>query len=207
MAVMMRRSTMDPVPLGEYVPTADQRIVLSGVSWDAFETFLTLRGDQRPRVTYLNGTLELMSPSKDHESIKKRFATVVEAYLNHARITYEGVGSWLLKHAPEEAGLEPDECYILHDITKQRPDLAIEVVWTSGGINKLEVFRRLGIPEVWFWINDTISVHVLTGIAYETRRVSACLPDFDFALVIEMLSLGSLSDVYRVLHARLPIAT
>jgi len=53
---------------------------------------------------------------------------VIEAYLSHLRITYDGVGAWLLKSAPEKAGLEPDECYILHDVTKNTPDLALEVV-------------------------------------------------------------------------------
>jgi hypothetical protein len=30
----------------------------------------------------------------------------------------------------------------------QVPDIAIEVVWTSGGIDKLEVYRGLDVPEV-----------------------------------------------------------
>ncbi|MEG4506483.1 Uma2 family endonuclease [Microcoleus sp. F6_B4] len=34
---------------------------------------------------------------------------------------------------------------------KAIPDLAIEVVFTSGGIDKLQLYKRLGIPEVWFW--------------------------------------------------------
>ena len=202
MAVMTRQTPIDSVPRGEYVPTADRRIVLNGVSWDAFETFLTLRGDARPLVSYLEGTLELMSPSRDHESIKTRFAAIVEAYLNHLGVTYEGVGSWLLKHAPEKAGLEPDECYILHDISKQRPDLAIEVVWTSGGIDKLEIYRRLGVREVWFWIDDRVTVHVLADDRYEAREASEVVPGFDFSLVGEMMELPALSDIHRALRQR-----
>ena len=202
MAVMKTRSIIESVPRGEYVPTADQRIVMSGVSWDAFETFLTLRGTARPLVTYLEGALELMSPSRDHEAIKTRFAEVVQAYMDHAGITYEGVGSWLLKHASREAGLEPDECYILHDVSKLQPDLALEVVWTSGGIDKLEVYRRLGIPEVWFWIEERVTVHVLVGEHYEAREASALLPGFDFAVVGEMMALPALSDVRRALRER-----
>ncbi len=203
MAVVSRRSTIDEVSPGEHVPTADQRIVMRGVSWDAFETFLTMRRDARPRVTYLEGTLELMSPSKDHEIIKKRFAEIVEAYLDHLDIVYEGVGAWLLKHAAAEAGLEPDECYILEDLAKPRPDLALEVVWTSGGIDKLEIYRRLGIGEVWFWIDGTVSVHVLADAGYEARTASACLPGFDFAIVAEMMALPSLSAVRKAIRERL----
>ena len=200
--VHMTRRPIDSVPRGEYVPTADQRIVMSGVTWEAFESFLALRGDARPLVTYLEGTLELMSPSRDHESIRRRLAAIVDEYLDHLGVTYEGVGSWLLKHAPEQVGLEPDECYIVHDVAKQQPDLAIEVVWTSGGINKLEVYRRLGICEVWFWIDDAVTAYVLVNGAYEARTRSALLPDFDFAVVGEMLALPALSDVRRVLRER-----
>ena len=199
MAVMTRHAPISSVPRGEYVPTADQRIVLSGVSWDAFEAFLTLRGNGRPLVTYLEGTLELMSPSRDHESIKKRFAEVVAAYLDHLGATYEGVGSWLLKHA-RHVGVEPDECFVLHDVSKERPDLALEVVWTSGGI-ELEVYRRLGVAEVWFCIDADLG-HVLTDDRYELRATSTLLPGFDFGLVAEMLELPALSDVRRALRQR-----
>ena len=196
--------TYDHVPAGEYVPTADQRIVMCDVTWDAFEAFIAARGESGPRVTYLKGTLELMGPSRDHENIKTRFAAVVEAYLDHLDFEYDGVGSWLLKSRPQEAGVEPDECYVLHDLRKERwPDLAIEVVWTSGGIDKLEVYRRLGIGEVWFWIGGKVTIHVLTPAGYEQRATSTCVPGFDGSLVAELMDLPSLSAVRKALRARL----
>lgn len=195
--------SVDSVPRGEYVPTADHRVVMYGLSWTDFETFLAMRGDSGPRVTYLEGTLELMSPSRDHEVIKTRLAAIVEVYLDHLGIPYEGVGAWLLKHAPKEAGLEPDECYLVGNLERERPDLAIEVVWTSGGIQKLEVYRRLGIGEVWFWKDDKITFHVLVGDAFEERPTSVLLPAFDRELAYEMLELPSLSAVKRALRERL----
>lgn len=181
----------------------DERVVMTNVSWDAFESLLIKRGESGPRVTYLEGTLELMSPSRDHDIISRRFAAVVEQYLDHLGIVWDGAGAWLLKNAPTEAGLEPDECYLLYDPTKKRPDLAIEVVWTSGGIDKLEIYRRLGVGEVWFWIDDEITVHVLTETGFEQREQSQCLPGFDFSLVTEMLALPSLSAVRKALRERL----
>jgi Uma2 family endonuclease len=201
MAVVISRASIDHVAPGEHVPTADKRVVMNGITWDAFESFLSMRGNALPRVSYLEGTLELMSPSKDHEILKKYFAAVVEEYLDHLGIVYDGAGSWLLKHAPLGAGLEPDECYLLHDPDKSRHDLAIEVVWTSGGISKLEIYERLGVGEVWFWDDDAITVHVLTDRGYEQRDRSACLPGFDFALVLAMLKLPTLSEVRRQIRA------
>jgi len=63
------------------------------------------------------------------------------------------------------------------------PDLIIEVVWTRGGLDKLEIYRRLGIAEVWSWKRDEISVHVLVEGQYETRTRSAFLPELDLDLV------------------------
>lgn len=51
-----------------------------------------------------------------------------------------------------ERGAEPDECYVFgEDPDPERPDLAIEVIWISGGMNKLEIYRALGVAEVWHW--------------------------------------------------------
>lgn len=204
MVSMSRSTTVDAISPGEHVPTADQRIVMHGLSWTDFESFLALRGldAPAPRVAYLEGTLELMSPSLDHETIKKRFGAVVEAYLDHLGIRYRALGSWLLKHAPTEAGIEPDESYILHELHKPRPDLALEVTWTSGGISKLEIYRRYGVPEVWFWKADVVSFFVLGADGYERRERSAAIPDFDSSFLSEMLVLEAHSDVTRELRKR-----
>ena len=198
-------STIDSVPRGEHVPTADERIVMYHVSWDGFETFLRLRGDRsRPRVTYLDGALELMSPSLDHEFIKSRLGAIIEAYFIALGIGFNGFGSWTIKGDPEKAGVEPDECYVFGPSRSQtRPDLAIEVVWTSGGIDKLEVYRRLGVPEVWFWIDRKISIHALVDHGYETRPRSACAPALDFNLLYDLIEMPMLNDALDALRPEL----
>jgi Uma2 family endonuclease len=136
---------------GERVGTADQRLVMYSVPWSHFEVQLALRGDAPvPRMAYLDGTLDLVSPSKDHERIKSYLGRLLEAYALEKDFDLSPYGSWTLKHAPGAAGLEPDECYLLGpDQDKRVPHLAIEVVWTSGGIDRVEIYRRLGVGEVW----------------------------------------------------------
>jgi len=177
------------VPAGEYVPTADQRIVMHGVPWSHYEAQLALRGEvSNPRIAYLDGVLELMSPSKDHQRNKSFIGRLVEAYALERGIDLSPYGSWTLKHAPRKSGVEPDECYIVGaDQGRDRPDLAIEVVWTSGGIDKLEIYRRLGIGEVWFWKEGRIDVHVLRSGQYESAEGSALFPDLDIALLCSFL--------------------
>src|SRR5690606_32977661 len=92
-----------------------------------------------------------------------------------------GVGSWTVRRAVKARGLEPDECYLVATPIEsaKRPDLAIEVVWTHGGIDKLEVYRRLEVPQAWIWRHDRIEVRVLRGERYEQATDSEVLPDLD----------------------------
>jgi len=173
-------------------------------SWAAFEAYLDERGDALPRVSYLEGTLQLMSPSGDHENIKRRLTALIDAYLDHVGIPFDGIGAWLLKNAERSAGLEPDECYILGDPGKPRPDLAIEVIWTSGSIDKLQIYERLGVPEVWFWKNDVVDVYFLMATGYERQASSRLLPEFPFEVLPVLLTLPRFSDVRQWLRKRFP---
>ena len=206
MAAMVSRSTSTPVPLGEYVPTADRRIVLYGKSWADFEALLAVRGERSsPRMAYLDGAVELMSPSRDHEGIKCGIGCLVEAYCLHQRILFKPYGSWLLRAEPKAAGVEPDECYLFgrDHKPKERPDLVIEVVWTSGGIDKLEAYRRLGVGEVWFWVDDVLTVYVLVSDRYEQREHSTCLPELDIGLICRLSMLETVNEAIDALHEAL----
>lgn len=193
------------VPPGERIGTADQRIVRYGVPWSHYEVELALRGESSlPRMAYLQGALEIMSPSRDHERIKSYIGRLIEAYALEAGLDLSPYGQWTLKKAPREAGLEADECYIMGaDQDKPAPDLAIEVVWTSGGIDKLEIYRRLGIGEVWFWRDDAIRVYVLAGDRYEEAERSKVLPGIDLALVASLLDRPTVLQAVRALREAL----
>lgn len=190
-------------PPGEHVPTADQRILLYQMTWEGYEAILELRGDRSaPRMAYIDGVIEIMSPSYDHDRIKSYIGRLVEAYVMARGDDIIPIGSWTLKEAPK-AGVDPDECYIFGAAPKGRPDLVIEVVWTSGGIDKLEIYRELGIAEAWFWIRGAIQVFVLVDGVYERRERSAALPGLDLAMVCELFEQPSLTQAIRELHRRL----
>ena len=58
----------------------DDVIVLRDVGWADYQRLLEIRGEQpTPRLTYLQGVLELMTPSQPHESIKSMIGCLVEA--------------------------------------------------------------------------------------------------------------------------------
>ena len=204
MAAMVSRWMDAPVALGDYVPMADQRVVLDGVDWAGYEALLALRGERsRPKLAYLDGVVELMSTSREHEGLKSVVGRLVEGFCFERDIDFSPYGGWTLKAKVKRAGVEPDECYIFgaRPQDQDRPDLAIEIVWTHGGIDKLEAYRRLQVGEVWFWDDDAISVHVLGRGGYETRACSACLPDLDLELVCRLAQVEPTSAAVKQLRA------
>src|SRR5215211_5827877 len=62
-------------------PNGDHIVVLHDVTWDDYERLLEIRGDRSaPRISYLEGEVEIMSPSRDHEQIKSYIGRLLEAW-------------------------------------------------------------------------------------------------------------------------------
>jgi Uma2 family endonuclease len=186
---------LPPVPAPE---DFDQRVILHGVTWKQYETILAIRGDAAGvRIAYLAGELELMSPSRGHERTKTLIARLLEAYAEERGLEFDGYGSLTMRSAPRKRGAEPDECYEVGGGPKKFPDLAIEVVWTSGGLDKLEIYRGLRVREVWFWTRRGLELHVLRSGRYERVERSELLPDLDLALLVSFLGETSQTRAVR----------
>jgi Uma2 family endonuclease len=127
-------------------------------------------------------------PGKKHETVKRRISTLLDNYLEYAGIDYTPTGLMTLESAAGLVKREADDSYELGP-GRERPDLAIEIVITSGGINKLEAYRRLQIPEVWFWEKGRLSLHALRPNGYETIQRSEVLPALDIELLSRCINL------------------
>lgn len=184
----------------------DQRVQLHGIRWQDYEALLAMRGEScGTRVTYLDGELELMTPAIDHETQKTMLGRLIETYAEEREIDLQGCGSWTVRTQAKARGVEADECYVLGVWTEPPsiPDLAVEVIWTSGGIDKLEVYRGLGVPEVWFWKHGALRLYVLEGDAYAQAQRSRLLPDLDPALIVRFMAYPSQTQAVRGLRAAL----
>jgi Uma2 family endonuclease len=165
-------------------PPAEQRLLLEGVSWQQYETLIATLSDGFPnlRLNYLEGTLEIMTTSPEHEELKKIIGMLLEAYFQETRTRFHALGSATFRKAMKLRGLEPDECYCLEQ-KKEFPDLAIEVVITSGIVNKLDIYWGLGVIEVWQWQDGKFVIYHLRSEGYEQVEQSVLLPTLDVQLL------------------------
>jgi Uma2 family endonuclease len=154
-------------------------IVLSNVTWDTLEKLDADLAGTGARLIYLDGLLEITNPFfEEHEETRKTLAQLLEIYMRLKGIRFYGRGSTTIGVKELGARKEPDESYCLGD-RRKIPNLALEVTVTSGGIEVLEIYRRIGVAEVWFWEDSVISVYCLWQTGYELVRQSELLPELD----------------------------
>lgn len=133
-------------------------------------------------MTYLEGSLEIMRPSPRHEVAKKQIARLLELFAIERKIPLFAYGSTTFRDEASRRGLEPDECYS-RGRNRMPPDLAIEVVVSSAAIDKLEVYRGLGVSEVWIYSAGVFKVMALEGAVYQLVGASRVVPEIDLALL------------------------
>ncbi len=160
--------------------TEANKLVLDKISWEKFEQIETIFQDiEGVRFTYLDGELAIiMSPSQAHEEAKSTIGLLLEAYMRAKKIRFYTKGSATLGNKEITGRKEPDESYNIHS-KKDIPDLIIEVIVTSGDINILEIYRRIGIAEVWFYEDGLLTVYSLKNSQYIKVNQSQLLPQLN----------------------------
>ena len=162
-------------------------VVLRDVPWEQYDALVRARGDApAPRMAYLDGVLEIMTVGARHEFEKKLIARLLEAWAEEREVSLNGFGQTTYRKKAKRAGLEPDECYCVGP-EKDVPDLAVEIFYSSGGVEKLEVYRRLEVPEVWFWAKGELWVYQLTARRYEKVERSHVLPAIDLEAIARVV--------------------
>jgi Uma2 family endonuclease len=167
----------------------ENRIVLSGISWELYQQLRENEENWHVHMAYDGGTLELMSPSQDHEAIKKLIGQLIEAFTEEMGISRRSLGSTTWKTQELAKGLEPDECYYIlnHPRIRHRrqidlavdppPDLAVETEVSRSVVRRLRIYAALGVPEIWRWRKSGLTAYSLgTEGKYVEREFSLNLP-------------------------------
>lgn len=172
---------------------AEQRVILDHISWSTYLAILKDAEGCRGRIAYDRGVLEIMSPSKVHEHIKRLIGRMIEAFTEELNIAIESASATTFKREDMERGFEPDECYYIQYANQIRakdhidmtvdppPDLILEVDMSGSSLNKFGIYRALGIPEVWRHDGTTLHLYALHDAGYLEVQHSTVLPQFPLA--------------------------
>lgn len=184
---------------------AERRFLLTDVPWTTYVSLRDALDTARVQMTYLAGSLELMSPSELHEEESKLIARLLEAWAEEYDIDLRGFKSATFRSEANVRGVEPDECYSLGPKLKDAPpQIAVEVVISNPLLDKLDVYAGLGVEEVWIWHSPShnFAGHRLVAGRYEMAVTSQLLPALDLGLLASFVRSGenhtALVKSYRV---------
>jgi Uma2 family endonuclease len=182
--------------------TEENTIVIDGVSWDAYLQMDELLGDAPVRMKWSDECLEIMSPiSRHHELIKSNIARMIELFCRRKGIFFQITGSATLRKERQRGG-EPDDSYIFTR-GQESTDLVVEAALSSGGIDKLEFYLPLEIPEVWVWQRGALRVHALRAGKYMHVESSQFLPGLDVSLIERLAEHPYTSDALNEFESEL----
>lgn len=185
----------------------DEPILIDSLTWREFKAAEQLIDRPGVRLSFLDGVLEIRRmPGELHETVKERIGTLLDLYLLQLGIDYTPTGSMTLESEEGLVKREADKSYKFAP-NGANPDLAIEVVVTSGGIDKLKAYERLQVPEVWFWQNGEMAIYRLRVteqmVTYEQLSDSELLSELDMVLLLKCINMPRHVEAVRVFRQAL----
>jgi Uma2 family endonuclease len=183
-----------------------QRVILSGVTWQTYKQLLAELGDRRTsRLTYTQGILEVIMPSDRHETHKKLLERMIETLTEELNLPAKSFGSTTLNREDLEKGAEPDSCYYIQNVSHIRgrtinlatdppPDLVVEVDISNPSSQRIEIYKQLGIPEIWRYSNSTVQIYHLQEGEYRSSDFSPTFPIACTAVINQFLQQAETED-------------
>jgi Uma2 family endonuclease len=191
-------------------PTSGTLVIPWHVTWDEYRRWRDFLEGRNVRLTYLRGRLEILSPSREHEFVKERFAMVIRNLARGMRLPLVSVGSTTFERE-DDTGKEPDTSFYVGDraraeglkVRKRQksspgdppaPDLAVEVVIWNRDTIALETYRELGVREVW-WYEKGLKIYRLARNGrYTSRATSGIFPGLEAAQILKWVEGGPADD-------------
>ena len=190
-----------------------QRVVLSHISWQTYESLLAEAGDKRSSLfSYSQGVLEIIMPSDLHETINCLLKQFVTTLSDELKLKRKGFGSTTLNREDLKQGAEPDSCFYIQNVdrilgkrldisTDPPPDLVIEVDITSPSSNRFVVYTQLGIPEVWRYRSQTVQIYQLHNREYISCDRSPTFPILSVAMLNQLLEMAETQDDNAIIRS------
>ena len=133
--------TQTPLPT---IPQTDQRLVYPSIPWQQFKLIQAgFANSPNIRLGYYNNTIEILMPGREHEVFSRIIGFLISLFCLEKGIEFEPTGS-MTQEKEGVVSAQGDESYCFGE-SKPIPDLVIEVVFTSGGLDKLQRYQALGV--------------------------------------------------------------
>ncbi len=144
-----------------------------------------------PRFFHDRGMLGIVSPgeSPEHEGIGRLCALLVELLAEEMELDVFDAGHTTFRREDLERGFEPDGSFCFSQNAERvrgkynidlsvdpPPDLVVEVDVTSYSLDKLPIYARVGVPEVWRYADGRPRILRPRGQGYEAVTRSIVLP-------------------------------
>ncbi|MFM9963336.1 MAG: Uma2 family endonuclease [Planctomycetaceae bacterium] len=174
----------------------DQHLTLWDVDWDAYKQIAEGLTGRHVRLTYENGRLDLMTISSKHGILCRLFTALIRVLAEELDVPILACGDMTCENEPALKALEPDECFYIQnellvrgkddlDLTVDPPpDLAVEIELSRARPNRMSIYARLRVPEVWRYKGKTLTCSLLTETGHYTES--------DFSRAFPQLPLSEL---------------
>ena len=185
----------------------ENRLLFKGLTWHEFKAVEQILDQPGYRISFLEGILEIQQGLGElHETVKKRIAALLELYLLMAGFDFQPTGSMTLENEAGSVKREADESYKLFSKSR-RPDLVVEIVFSSGGIDKLEAYKRFKISEVWLWEDGVLELYHLrhnnNEAYYEKINRGEAVPGIDLEIFCRCILIENHVEALKTFQASL----
>lgn len=188
------------IPIQRIQVLPGQLVLLRDVTWEEFEAILQELGDRRSaRIAYCDGILEIITPLPEHKYFEQAISIAIEDMAETLELDYESYGSTTWRRQAKQAGLEADNCFYFHNEASVRvridinlaidppPDLALEIDVTSKSLERLTIYARLGIPELWCYDAGMLTIYHLQNGQYVVTEQSTIFPQLDIRALSQLI--------------------
>jgi Uma2 family endonuclease len=179
---------------------ADTVVTFHGVGWEEYEELIEQVGEASAlRISFDNGTLQVMTVSPEHERYTRFIDRLVGTLSVRLRLNVLFYGSTTMRRKIRGKGNEPDACFYVQNAAAignrmqidfdvdPPPDIVVEVDIHHDTRNKFPIYAALCVPEVWRFDGDQFTIHLLEHDDYRQAQSSAALPMLTSRLMTEQL--------------------
>ncbi len=192
----------------------DAAVTFHYVSWEEYEELLEQVGEARGlRISYDDGTLEVMTLSPEHENYARFIEKLVAIISLRLQINIRSFGSATMRKRKRRKGKEPDACFYVSSAgiignkmqldfaTDPPPDIAVEIDLRHDSLNKFPIYAALGVPEIWRYGGYEMAIYHLRQNKYDRHETSLALSMLTSRVMTEFMTRLSTEGEFQTLLA------